>query len=49
MNAFPRLSQRKSTYLVKRLKDYRFGSRTNDFISLAAKNFSDDQIKQLAH
>ena len=48
LNEFPRLSRQKYTYLVKQLKDYRSGTRTNDLMSPTARNLSDDQIKALA-
>ena len=51
LNEFPRLSRQKYPYLVKQLKDYRDGARTNDngVMAPAAKNLSDDQIEALAH
>ncbi|HWH47478.1 MAG TPA: c-type cytochrome [Burkholderiales bacterium] len=51
LNEFPRLSRQKYPYLVKQLKDYRDGTRTNDngVMAPAAKNLSDDQIEALAH
>jgi cytochrome c553 len=48
LNEFPRLSRQKYTYLVKQLRDYRAGTRTNDLMSSTTKNLSDDQIKALA-
>jgi len=51
LNEFPRLSRQKYPYIVKQLKDYRDGSRTNDngVMAPAAKNLSDEQIDALAH
>jgi len=51
LNEFPRLSRQKYPYLVKQLKDYRDGLRTNDngVMAAAAKNLSDEQIEALAH
>lgn len=51
LNEFPRLSRQKYPYLVKQLKDYRDGARTNDngVMAPAAKNLSDEQIEALAH
>lgn len=51
LNAFPRVSRQKYPYIVKQLKDYRDGLRTNDngLMAPAAKNLSDEQIEALAH
>ena len=51
LNEFPRLSRQKYPYIVKQLKDYRDGLRTNDngVMAPAAKNLSDEQIEALAH
>ncbi len=51
LNEFPRLSRQNYPYLVKQLKDYRDGLRTNDngVMAAAAKNLSDEQIEALAH
>ena len=51
LNEFPRLSRQKYPYILKQLKDYRDGSRTNDngLMAPAAKNLSDEQIEALAH
>ena len=51
LNEVPRLSRQKFPYIVKQLKDYRDGLRTNDngLHSPAAKNLSDEQIGALAH
>lgn len=51
LNEFPRLSRQKYPYIVKQLKDYRDGLRTNDngLHAPAAKNLSDEQIAALAH
>ena len=51
LNEFPRLSRQKYPYIVKQLKDYRDGLRTNDngLMAPAAKNLSDEQIEALAH
>lgn len=51
LNEFPRVSRQKYPYIVKQLKDYRDGLRTNDngVMAPAAKNLSDEQIGALAH
>lgn len=51
LNDFPRLSRQKYPYIVKQLKDYRDGLRTNDngLMAPVAKNLSDEQIEALAH
>jgi len=51
LNEFPRLSRQKYPYIVKQLKDYRDGLRTNDngVMASTAKNLSDEQIEALAH
>lgn len=51
MNEFPRLSRQKFPYLVKQLKDFRDGERTNDngIMGPTTKNLSDEQIQALAH
>ena len=51
LNEFPRLSRQKYFYMVKQLKDYRDGLRTNDngLHAPVAKNLSDEQIAELAH
>jgi cytochrome c553 len=51
LNEFPRVSRQKYPYILKQLKDYRDGSRTNDngLMAPAAKNLSDEQIEALAH
>lgn len=48
---FPRVSRQKFQYIVKQLKDYRDGVRTNDegVMSGTVKNFTDEQIDALAH
>ena len=50
VNEFPRLSRQKKDYLVKQLKDYRDGNRTNDMGTMApsAKNLTDEQIDALS-
>lgn len=50
LNDFPRLSRQKYPYIVKQLKDYRDGLRTNDngVMTPAAKNLTDEQIEALA-
>jgi len=47
----PRLSRQKRLYLVKQMKDYRDGKRTNDngVKTSEVKNLTDDQIKVLSH
>ena len=47
----PRLSRQKRVYLVKQMKDYRDGKRTNDngVKMPAVKNLTDDQIEVLSH
>lgn len=51
LKEFPRLARQKQAYLVKQLKDFREGLRTNDngLMAPAAKNLSDEQIEALAH
>jgi cytochrome c553 len=51
LNEFPRLSRQKYPYIVKQLKDYRDGLRTNDngVMAPAANNLSDEQIEAVAH
>jgi len=51
LNEFPRLSRQKYPYIVKQLKDYRDGLRTNDngVMAPTATNLSDEQIEALAH
>jgi cytochrome c553 len=51
LKEFPRLSRQKEAYLVKQLKVYRDGSRTNDngVMAPTAKNLTDQQIQALAH
>ncbi len=51
LNEFPRLSRQKYPYVVKQLKDYRDGLRTNDngLMVPAVKNLNDEQIEALAH
>jgi cytochrome c553 len=51
LNEFPRVSRQKYPYIVKQLRDYRDGLRTNDngVMAPAAKNLSDEQIEALAH
>ena len=51
LNEFPRLTRQKFSYLVKQMKDYRDGRRTNDNGVMAAsvKDLSDTQIQSLAH
>jgi cytochrome c553 len=51
LNDFPRLSRQKFPYLVKQLKDFRDGNRTNDkgIMAPTVKDLSDDQITALAH
>lgn len=47
----PRLSRQKRVYLVKQMKDFRDGKRTNDngVKKPEVKNLTDDQIKVLSH
>ncbi len=47
----PRLARQKHTYVIKQLKDYRDGVRTNDdgVMAPTAKNFTDEQIEALGH
>ena len=51
LNEVPRVSRQKYPYIVKQLKDYRDGLRTNDngLHAPAAKNLSDEHIEALAH
>ena len=50
LNEFPRLARQKYPYLVKQLKDFRDGARTNDNGAMAAtvKSLTDEQIQALA-
>lgn len=50
LNEFPRLSRQKYPYLVKQLKDFRDGVRTNDngVMLPTLKNLTDAQIEALA-
>ncbi len=47
----PRLSRQKRVYLVKQMKDYRDGKRTNDngIKTPEITNLTDEQIKVLSH
>jgi len=47
----PRLARQKRVYLVKQMKDYRDGKRTNDngVKTKEVKTLTDDQIKVLSH
>jgi cytochrome c553 len=51
LNEFPRLARQKQSYLVKQLKDFRQGSRTNDngLMAPTVKMLTDEQIEALAH
>lgn len=51
LNEFPRLTRQKFSYLVKQMKDFRDGKRTNDKGAMAPsmKDLSDEQIQSLAH
>lgn len=51
LNEFPRIARQKHTYIIKQLKDYRDGLRTNDdgVMSATVKNLSDEQIEALGH
>jgi cytochrome c553 len=51
LSEFPRLARQKQPYLIKQLKAYRDGTRTNDdgVMAATAKNLSDEQIEALAH
>jgi cytochrome c553 len=51
LNEFPRLARQKQPYLVKQMKDFRDGQRTNDngLMAPTAKNLTDEQIEALAH
>lgn len=48
---FPRLARQKQPYLVKQMKDFREGTRTNDngVMAPTAKALTDEQIEALAH
>ncbi|HZP93941.1 MAG TPA: c-type cytochrome [Burkholderiales bacterium] len=50
LKEFPRLARQKYPYLVKQLKDFRDGARTNDNGAMAAsvKDLTDEQIQALA-
>jgi len=50
LNEFPRLARQKQAYLVKQMKDFRDGARTNDngIMAATAKNLTDEQIEALA-
>ncbi|HZP87250.1 MAG TPA: c-type cytochrome [Burkholderiales bacterium] len=49
-NEIPRLTRQKQPYLVKQLKDYRDGARTNDggIMSTVVKSLTDEQIEAIA-
>jgi cytochrome c553 len=51
LNEFPRIARQKHTYIIKQLKDYRDGARTNDdgVMSATVKNLTDEQIEALGH
>jgi cytochrome c553 len=51
LKEFPRLARQKEAYLVKQMKAFRDGLRTNDngIMAPAAKNLSDEQIEAMAH
>jgi len=44
----PNLASQPEIYLVKVLRDYRNGARTNEMMSLVARNLRDDDIADLA-
>ena len=44
----PNLAGQSELYLVKALKDYRFGARKNDMMSLVAPTLKDKDIDDLA-
>jgi cytochrome c553 len=50
LNEFPRLSRQKYSYLVKQMKDFRDGRRSNDngVMAPTVKNLTDEQIQALA-
>jgi len=50
MNEFPRLARQKYPYLVKQLKDFRDGTRTNDngVMGPTTKTLTDEQIQAIA-
>jgi cytochrome c553 len=50
LNEFPRLTRQKYPYLVKQLKDFRDGTRTNDggVMGPTTKTLTDEQIQALA-
>jgi cytochrome c553 len=50
LDAFPRLSRQKYPYLVKQIKDFRDGTRTNDggVMLPMVKDLTDQQIEALA-
>jgi cytochrome c553 len=50
LNEFPRLARQRQPYLVKQLKDFRDGKRTNDngVMSVTAQKLTDEQIQALA-
>jgi len=51
LNEFPRIARQKHTYVIKQLKDYRDGARTNDdgVMSATVKNLTDEQIEAVGH
>jgi cytochrome c553 len=51
LNEFPRIARQKHTYIIKQLKDYRDGARTNDdgVMSATVKSLTDEQIEALGH
>jgi len=50
MKEFPRLARQKQAYIVKQLREFRDGVRTNDngIMAATAKALTDDQIEALA-
>ncbi len=44
----PNLAGQNEWYLAKQLRDYRSGKRTHQFMSIIAKNLSDEDIDDLA-
>jgi cytochrome c553 len=50
LKEFPRLARQKQGYIVKQLREFRDGVRSNDngLMAASAKNLSDEQIEALA-
>jgi len=51
LNEVPRLSRQKHSYVIKQLKEFRDGLRTNDegVMAATARSLTDEQIEALGH